>query len=158
MPKAQRTRGLSSGYQSNFFWSYHKFSNKSWSEFILIISTKQQLQNLNQRSAFWLNLNFKILTSSFGVSTKNNIHNLNQGSATKYWLNFSFKIMPELQLQNLYQTLCSKSEKSLASKSATNCPQHASKHQHQQQSQSQKVLCWHLHMPGSHQSSVINRC
>ena len=61
LPKAQRTRGLSSGYQSNFFRSNHKFSNKSWLDFIFIISTKQQLQNLNQISAFRLNLNFKIL-------------------------------------------------------------------------------------------------
>ena len=71
--------GLSSGYQSNFFWSYHKFSNKSWSDFIFKILTKQLLQDLNQISA------------------------------AKYWLNFSFKISPELQLQNLDQTLCSKS-------------------------------------------------
>ena len=51
LPKAQRTRGLSSAYQSNFFWSYHKFSHKSWSN-IFKISTKNQLQNLNQISAF----------------------------------------------------------------------------------------------------------
>ena len=29
LPKAQRTRGLSSGYQSNFLRSYHKILNKS---------------------------------------------------------------------------------------------------------------------------------
>ena len=29
LPKAQRTRGLSSTYQSNFFGSYHKFKHKS---------------------------------------------------------------------------------------------------------------------------------
>ena len=29
LPKAQRTRGLSSSYQSNFFRSYHRFLNKS---------------------------------------------------------------------------------------------------------------------------------
>ena len=60
--KVQWTRGLSSGYQSNFFRSYHKISNTSLSDFIFIFSTKQQLQNLNQISAFRLNLNFKILT------------------------------------------------------------------------------------------------
>ena len=64
LPKAQRTRGLSSGYQSNFFRSYHKFSNNSLSDFIIIfslnqasiskpqsnisISTKLKLQNLDQ--------------------------------------------------------------------------------------------------------------
>ena len=46
--------GLSSGYQSNFFWSYHKFSYKSWSDFIFKILTKQLLQDLNQISAFRL--------------------------------------------------------------------------------------------------------
>ena len=82
---------VESGYQSNFFSSYHKFSNKSLPDFIFIFSTKQQLQNLNQISAFQLNLNFKILTKHcFRISTKNNLHNLNQGSAAKYWLNFSF--------------------------------------------------------------------
>ena len=29
LPKAQRTRGLSSSYQSNFLRSYHKFKHKS---------------------------------------------------------------------------------------------------------------------------------
>ena len=111
MPKAQRTRGLSSGYQIKFFKSYHKFSNKSLSDFIFIFSTKQQLQNFNQISALRLNINFKILTKRiFWVWTKNNLHNLNQGSAAKFWLNFHFKNSPEVQLQNLYQTLCSKSE------------------------------------------------
>ena len=47
LPKAQRTRGLSSTYQSNFFGSYDKFKHKSWSNFIFIISTKHQLQNSN---------------------------------------------------------------------------------------------------------------
>ena len=104
LPKAQWTRGLSSGYQSNFFRSFHNFSKKSWTYIIFIISTKQQLQQ------FRLNLNFKIFTKcSFSISTKNNLYNLNQRSAAKYWLNFSFKISPELQLQNLDQTLCSKS-------------------------------------------------
>ena len=44
LPKAQWTRGLSSGYQRNFFRWFHKFSIKSWSYVIFIISTKQQLQ------------------------------------------------------------------------------------------------------------------
>ena len=44
------------------------------------------------------------------MSTRIKLHNLNQASATKYWPDFSFKISPELQLQNLDQTLCSKSE------------------------------------------------
>ena len=61
LPKAQRTRELSSTYQSNFFGSYHKFKHKSWSN-IFRISTLHQLQNLNQTSPFPENLNLKILT------------------------------------------------------------------------------------------------
>ena len=48
LPKAQRTRGLSSSCQSNFLKSYHKFKHKSWSNFIFRISTKHQFQNLNK--------------------------------------------------------------------------------------------------------------
>ena len=104
LPKAQRTRGLSSAHQSNFFRSYHKFSNKSWLDFIFIISTKQQLQNISQISAFRLILNFKILTKrSLRISTKNNLHNLNQGSAatsasksclrtSKFWPNLVLEV------------------------------------------------------------------
>ena len=95
--------------QRNFFWSNHKFSKKSRSDFIFILPTKQQLQNLNPISAFRLNLNFKILTKpSFRISTKNNLHNLSQGSAAKYWLNFASKLCLNLNF-NLDQTLCSKS-------------------------------------------------
>ena len=98
--KAQRTRGLLSGYQSNILRSYHKFLKKSY------ISS-----NFNQISEFRLHLNIQILIKrSFRYSTKNNLYNLNQRSAAKYWLNFSFKISPELQLQNLDQTLCSKTK------------------------------------------------
>ena len=39
LPKAQRTRGLSSSCQSNLLKSYHKFKHKSWSHFIFKIST-----------------------------------------------------------------------------------------------------------------------
>ena len=42
LPKAQRTRGLSSSCQSNFLKSYQKFKHKSWSHFIFRISTKHQ--------------------------------------------------------------------------------------------------------------------
>ena len=44
LPKAQRTRGLSSSCQSNFLRSYQKFKHKSWSHFIFRISTKHQLK------------------------------------------------------------------------------------------------------------------
>ena len=58
LPKAQRTRGLSSSYQSNSFRSYHKFKHASWSNFIFRISIKNQL--LNQTSASPINLKIKI--------------------------------------------------------------------------------------------------
>ena len=44
LPKAQRTRGLSSSCQSNFFRSHRKFKHKSWSHFIFRISTNHQLK------------------------------------------------------------------------------------------------------------------
>ena len=73
LPKAQRTRGLS---------SYHKFKQRSWSSCIFRISTKHQLQNLNQTSAS--PKNFKILTKpSFKISTKIQLHNLYKISAEK---------------------------------------------------------------------------
>ena len=53
----------------------------------------------------WQNLIFRISTMIHSAW-----YNLNQTSAAKYWPNFSFKISLELQLQNLNQTLCSKSE------------------------------------------------
>ena len=84
LPKAQSTQGLSSDYQSKLFRSYHKFSNKSWSDFI-----------------------FKILTKhSFRISTKNNLHNSNQGSAAKYWLNFSFKIFCQNLARKVWTKIC----------------------------------------------------
>ena len=101
LPKAQRTRGLSSAYQSNFFRSYHKFLHKSWSN-IFRISTKHQLQNLNQASAFWRNLNLKLLTKPiFRILTKIELHNHmkhqqqnnDQTSASKSCLNINFKIL-----------------------------------------------------------------
>ena len=83
LPKAQRTRGLSSAQQSNFFRSYFKFLHKSRS-IIFRISTKYQLQNLNQTSSFRQNLNLKLLTKpSFRISTKIKLHNHSPASAAK---------------------------------------------------------------------------
>ena len=112
LPKAQRNRGLSALYQSNFFRSYHKFSFR--------ISTKHQLHNLNQtpESKSRLNLNSKILTkSSFRISTKLQFHNINQTSVSKHWQNF--KISTGLQLQNLDQTSSSISWKIFSVKIST---------------------------------------
>ena len=59
LPKAQRTRGLSSAYQSNFtlvtlghITNYYTNLDQTFR-----ISTKHQIQNLNQTSAFQHNLN-----------------------------------------------------------------------------------------------------
>ena len=120
LPKAQRTRGLS---------SYHKFKHKS--NFIFRISTKHQLQNLNQTSASRLNLKFKILTkASFRISTKIQLHNLyktsaEKNSSCKSCLNFNFKILTKptiristkIQLHNLYKT---SAEKNSSCKSCLN--------------------------------------
>ena len=83
LPKAQRTRGLSSAYQSDFFRSYHKFFHKSWTN-IFRISTKHQLQNPSQTSSFRQNLNLEILTKpSFRISAKIEFHNHKQTSVAK---------------------------------------------------------------------------
>ena len=95
LPKAQRTRGLSSSCQSNFLRSYHKFKHKS-------ASTK----NLNQTSASPLNLKFKVLTKpSFRISTKIQLHNLYKTSAAKCWTNFNFKILTNPCAQSLNKSL-----------------------------------------------------
>ena len=96
LTKAKRPKRLSSVYKSRLVKSYHKFKHKSWSNFIFRISTKHQLQSLNQRSASPQNLNFKILTKpSFRILTKIQLRNLDQISAAKYWPKFSFQISPE---------------------------------------------------------------
>ena len=52
LPKAQRTRGLSSAYQSNFFRSYHKFLTKPILNFIITWSIN---------SKYWPNLENLVL-------------------------------------------------------------------------------------------------
>ena len=76
-----------------------KFLHKFWSNFISRISTKHQLQNLNQISAFRLNLSFIILTKpSFRISTNIKLHNLNHASASR--LNLKIKILTKPSLRN----------------------------------------------------------
>ena len=105
LPKAQQTWGLS---------SYHKFLHKTWSDFIFRISTKQQLQNLDQTSSFQLKLKFKILTKpSFRISNIIQLHNHYKTSASKYCpnpnfkscLNFNFKILTKPCAQTLNKSL-----------------------------------------------------
>ena len=84
LPKAQRTRGLSSAYQCNLFLLYLKFKNISWSNFILRILTKHQLQNLNQTSAslsskYWPSLGLESRQRfNFITSTKHQRQNTDQ--------------------------------------------------------------------------------
>ena len=91
LPKAQRTRGLS---------SYHKITvHKSWTYYSYRISLKHQLQNLNQTSSSRLNLKLKSWPNlaseycprfNFVTSTKHQQQKTDQTSATR--LNFNFKI------------------------------------------------------------------
>ena len=111
LPKAQRTRGLSSAYQSNFFRSYHKFLQNSWPNLA---------SESRPRSSF-----ITTWSISSKTMTKLQLQNLAWTSTSKYWPNL--------------ETLCSKSEQKInfmtksPSKSATKCCQHASDCQHEQQ-------------------------
>ena len=85
LPKAQRTRGLSSSCQSHIASSNTNFDR--------ILSSESWL-SINKTSASPLNLKFKILTQpSFRISTKIQLHNLYKTSATKCWTSSSFKIL-----------------------------------------------------------------
>ena len=86
-------------------------------EFISQVLTqifKFHLQNLDQASTSKSQPNISILINlyqtSIRISTKAQLHNRNQTSEGKYWPNFSFKISPELPLQNLDQILYLKSD------------------------------------------------
>ena len=87
------------------FWGHITSSNTNL-DHISSSESRLSIKNLNQTSA--LNLKFKILAKpNFRISTKIQLHNLNQMSSAKFCPNFSFKILPELQLLNLDQILCS---------------------------------------------------
>ena len=84
LPKAQRTRGLS---------SYHKLHTNLDQISYFRISNRYQFQNLNQRWTYRLKLNLEILTKpSFRISTKIQLHNLYKTSAAKCWTNSSSQI------------------------------------------------------------------
>ena len=159
LPNAKRNRGLGFAYEIQSFRPYHKFW--SWSNFTFRISTKHQ-QNLNQASVFPLNLNFKILTKpSLRISTKIQLHNLYKTSAEKNWpsssckfcLNFNFNILTKPCAQSLNKSLAFWPNLSLqiCNKLLPTRSSSATVTQHQQ------VLSWHLHRPGLHQSSLLNR-
>ena len=157
LPKAQRTRGLSSAYQSNKFlhksWSNSKFNifrpnfnfitSPSLSSKIL---TKLQFQNLawTLTSKYWPKLPSESrLRSNFITFTKHQqkktgqtpAPNLAWTSTSKSWPNLVLKVWTKVELF----------DQTSASKSATNCCQH---NPHQQQLQHQQVLSWHLHTTG----------
>ena len=104
LPKAQRTRGLSSYHIS----SYTNLDQISISESRLSIDIKisSKHQYLDKS---WSNL----------ALAKIQLRNLNETSAAKYIPNFSFKISPDLQLD---QTLCSKSEQKFSFMSEPQLP------------------------------------
>ena len=83
LPKPQRTPGLR---------SYHEFSHKSWSKFILRISNKHQHkistkhQHLHKTSASESRLRINFITS-----TKHQQQNTDQTSASKSWPNLVLK-------------------------------------------------------------------
>ena len=90
LPKAQRTRGLSSAYQSNFFRSCHKFLRKSRSD-ILRILTKNQPKNLETLcSKYEQKLNF--MTKSPSKSAPNIVNMFlivnmsNSNNLNKFWV------------------------------------------------------------------------
>ena len=131
LPKAQRTRGLSSSYQSNFLRSYHKFEHNSWSNFIFRISTKNQL--LNQTTASPINLKFNI-NFNFITSKKHQRQNAEQTPASKSCLNFNFKILTNPCAQSLNKSLAIwPFDQTSAFRYATYCCQHDPHHQHRQQ-------------------------
>jgi len=85
LPKAQRTRGLSSSCQSHIASSNTNLDR---------ISSSESWLSINKTSASPLNLKFKILTQpSFRISTKIQLHNLYKTSAAKCWTSSSFKIL-----------------------------------------------------------------
>ena len=85
LPKAQRTRGLS---------SYHKFKHESWSNFILRISTSKSQPNIG--------LSIKLVQTYVASEYQ---PRFNFMTSTKHQQKkLQLQILPELQLQNLDQT------------------------------------------------------
>ena len=108
LPKAQRTRGLSSSYQSNFLRPYHKFKHKSWSHIIFRISTKHQLKistkhqhiHATQNSKSWPNLAAESRPRfNFITSTKHQRQNAEQTAASNLAWTSTSKSWPTLVLK-----------------------------------------------------------
>ena len=87
LPKAQRTRGLSSAYQSNYILVISKEQTQNLIKFHLqnIDQAPTSKSRHQQTSASLLNLKFKILSKpGFGISIKIQHHYLYKTSAAKY--------------------------------------------------------------------------
>ena len=87
------------GHITSFYTNLQNFDHvpTSKSQPNISISTKLKLQNIDQ-------------TLLQNLDQDSTWYNLNQTSAAKYWPNFSFKISPELQVQNLDQNAQSLNE------------------------------------------------
>ena len=106
LPKAQRTRGLSSAYQSYWFRSYPKLKHKYWSNFIFRISTKHQHLDYTWNLKYWPNLAFESRSRfNFITSTKHQWQNSEQTPTSKSWLNFNFKSLTNPCAQTLNKSL-----------------------------------------------------
>ena len=92
LPKAQRTRGLSSSFQSNLL-GHITSSNTNLDQISSSDRpTKHQPQNLDQTSASRLNLRFKILTKpNFITSTKHQREITDQTPASEHCLRAIFQ-------------------------------------------------------------------
>ena len=109
LPKAQRTRGLSSAHQSNLCTCVGHItssntnldqisSSESWPSINFKISTKRQhLDYKTLDSKYWPNLVSKSRQIfNFITSTKHQKQNTDQIPASKYCLIFNFKILTKL--------------------------------------------------------------
>ena len=104
LPKAQRTRGLSSAYQSN------EILHKSWSNFE--ISTEHQHFDQTLTSKSWPNIHFITSPSlSSKILTKLQFQKFALTSTSNSWPNLVLKVgtklsfMTKLQLPNLHKTV-----------------------------------------------------
>ena len=99
----------------------------------------------NQNGNFFWNWNLHIhIDQTWLQNLHQDLTSLPLQNISKILTKLQLQILPELQLQNLDQTLCSKSEQKFCfmTKSTTNCCQHDPHYQHQQQLQPQQVLSW----------------
>ena len=98
--------------------------------------------------------------SSIRISTKSKPYKINQASGAKYLPNFNFKSCLSFMHKFLTKPCAQSLKKKITLWSNFRfqiCTKHVFQHRHLQQWQPQQVLSCHLHTPGSHQSSLLNR-